>query len=361
MKPFTRLPDKEFPMRRKYLLGAALALGLTATATAQKSGGTAPPTTPPTTPTTGGTAPKGPAAPPGTPTTGGTVAPPGTPTTGGPRPGTPGTPTTGGTTPGTAPPTTGTTGTPGTGITAPANSPFPTPLFQQTDIARSLALTDRQSADLARLNQTLTTRFASDFQGISRLPAADQIARRQELERQFRQDFLTGSRDIFNATQLSRYQQLEYQFGGFSTLNDPVVQRQLGLTVAQIRDLQTSIDWSTGQMREINTLSATDRERAIRLYADYQRAFTDRFTRFLTPEQQRSWSTLVGDRYNFPPMFPTTTPSGTTSPGSSGTGVNPGAGPGGTTGTPPRPSGTGGPPPSGSGTLPPGAGTPPKR
>jgi hypothetical protein len=329
-------------MRREYLLGAALALGLTATAMAQTR--PAPPTTPPPTPTTGGTQPKSPTAPPGTPTTGGTApgtlpsAPPGTPTTGGTAPGIvpkapPGTPTTGGTAPGVAPPTPGTTGTPGTAIAPPATSPFPTPLFQRADVARSLALTDRQTAELNRLNQTLATRFASDFQGISRLPAADQIARRQELERQFRQDFLTASRDIFDARQLSRFQQLEAQFGGFSTLADPVVQRQLGLTDAQIRDLQASIDWSTGQLREINTVSATDRERAARLYADYQRAFQDRFNRFLTPEQQRSWATLTGERFNFPPMFPTGLP-GVTTPGTTtpGTGVIPA---GGTT-TPPK-------------------------
>jgi hypothetical protein len=342
-------------MRRKYLFGAALALGLTASAMAQApptppptptTGGTAPkgPATPPGTPTTGGTAPKGPTAPPGTPTTGGTApgtlpsAPPGTPTTGGTAPGTipkapPGTPTTGGTVPGTAPPTTGTTGTAGTAIAPPNTSPFPPPLFQQTDIARSLGLNDRQTAELTRLDQTLRTRFASDFQGIARLPAADQIARRQELERQFRQDFLTASRDIFDARQLNRFQQIQAQFGGFSTLADPVVQRQLGLTDAQIRDLQASIDWSTGQLRESNTVSATDRERAARLYADYPRAFSDRFNRFLTPEQQRSWATLTGERFNFPPMFPTGLP-GVTSPGTTtpGTGVTPA---GGTT-TPPK-------------------------
>ncbi|HVK13773.1 MAG TPA: hypothetical protein VM597_33835 [Gemmataceae bacterium] len=208
-----------------------------------------------------------------------------------------------------------------------------------------------------RLNTTLQTRYASDFQGISRLPAADQVARRAELERQYRQDFLTGARDIFNANQLNRYQQLDYQYGGFRALSDPVVQRQLGLTEAQIRDLQASIDWSTGQMREITTTAATDRERAARLYTDYQRAFTDRFNRFLTPEQQRTWGTLVGDPYTF--RSPFTAGTSTAAPGTNATGVNPGAGPGGTTGT--APGTTGGPTPGGTGTLPPGAGSPPKR
>ena len=310
-------------MRRKYLLGAALVLGLTATATAQKTGGTAPPKSPTTTPTTGGT------APPGTPTTGGTApgltpsAPPGTPTTGGTVPGTtPKLP------PGTAPPTTGTAGT---AIAPPTTSPFPTPLFQQAEVARSLGLSDRQTADLSRVTQTLQTRFASDFQGITRLPAAEQVARRRELERQFQQDFLTGARDIFDARQLSRYQQLQFQFGGFSTLADPVVQRQLGLTNAQVRDLQASIDWSTGQLRDINSVSATDRERAVRQYGDFQRGFQDRFNRFLTPDQRRTWTTLVGDPFAFQPYFPTgipgvSTPGTTTTPGSTlsgGTGTPP--------------------------------------
>lgn len=386
-------------MRRHYLLGAACVLGLTASAMAQRPGGTSPPTTPPptTTPTTGGTAPKGPGtapagtpttggtaptappttpagtpttggvAPKGTPTTGGTTpagnpdAPPGTPTTGGTAPGTPGTvppgtpttggparpgtPTTGGTTvppgtpttgtvPGTAgtPGAAGTTGTAGNiGSAATVSSPFPSPLFQQTEVSRSLGLTERQGSELGRLTQTLQTRFASDFQGLSRLPAADQASRRQELLRQYQQDFVAASRDVFDASQLNRYQQLQLQSGGFNTLSDPAVQRQLALTEPQRRDLQSSIDWSSGQMREITALAATDRERATRLYADYQKTFQDRFNRFLTPEQTRTWQTLVGDPFAFPPVFPTAAP-GTAVPGTTG-GTTPAPG---TTGAPPK-------------------------
>jgi len=105
-----------------------------------------------------------------------------------------------------------------------------------------------------------------------------------------------------------------------------------------MRDLQSSINWSAEQLRTINTTSAADRERATRMYADYQRAFADRFNRFLTPEQQRSWATLVGDPYRFQPIFTSGLPGGSTTstPGTTATGSNPGAGPGGTTGTPPK-------------------------
>jgi len=175
-----------------------------------------------------------------------------------------------------------------------------------------MGLSDRQMADLNRLTLTLQSRFASDFQGISRLPAADQLTRRAALDHQFQQDFITAARDVLDARQLNRYQQLMLQSGGFSSLADPAVARQLGLTATQIGNLQAAIDWSNGQLRDINALAATDRTRATRLYADYQKTFQDRFNRFLTADQQRTWATLTGDPFAFQPAFPTGLPGLTT-------------------------------------------------
>jgi hypothetical protein len=330
-------------MRRIFGLGVALALGWTVSATAQTRPGTpttggivpkSPTPAPPGTPTTGGTAPGiTPTAPRGTPTTGGTApgitptGPVGTPTTGGTAPGgfptaPRGTPTTGGFAPGTTPTTGGTAPgmtVPGTPTTTPAANPGasaqtgartgtipsvqPQPsaaLFQQADIARALGLSDRQSADLNRVNQGLQTRYADAVQTLSRLPAADQAAARQQLDRQYRLDFVAGARDVLGPWQLLRYEQLQDQSGGFGGSADPNLRRRVGLTDAQDRDLRSSIDLGNTQIQGV---TATDRVRAMQPYADSQRAFQDRFNRFLTPDQQRSWAILVGDAYPLQPFF----------------------------------------------------------
>jgi hypothetical protein len=152
-------------------------------------------------------------------------------------------------------------------------------------MTRTLGLSDRQTAELNRVSHGLQTRYAAAFQTLGRLPAADQGAARQQLDHQYRLDLVAGARDILGPWQLFRYEQLQRQSEG-----DPA--DPFGLTGAQLRDRPGPVT------RPLTTpaTTAADRVLAMQPYADSRKVFQDRFNRFLTPEQQRSWAYLVGDR-----------------------------------------------------------------
>ncbi len=113
----------------------------------------------------------------------------------------------------------------------------------------------------------------------------------------------TRAREVFNDTQRARYQQYNYQYGGFGTLYDPDVQKQLNLTAEQQKNLRAQWDWSNQELADINRTGATDATKGTQMYRDYWTARQERLNKFLTPEQQKAWGTMVGDPYTFQPTF----------------------------------------------------------
>src|SRR5437764_387905 len=73
------------------------------------------------------------------------------------------------------------------------------------------------------------------------------------------------ARNVFTADQIARYQQLQFQFGGFNSLNDPVAQKALNLTDAQVAQLKQDIAWAAQQQAAIQQAALTDRTRALEL------------------------------------------------------------------------------------------------
>lgn len=303
-------------------------------------------------------------------------------------------PTTGGTAPtppmlifptNTAGPTTGGTATAGTGTTSAAaimaGSPFPTQLTNMVGVPAALNVTDRQQAQLDTFTQRLRTQFQPQFDRLSGLPADQQAAQRELINREYTAAWINAARNVFTPNQLTRYQQLQLQLGGFASLTDPVVQRAISLTDAQMAALKQDLAWSDQQRAAIQQAAQANQARAVDLSNAFNTTAQTRFNQLLTPTQQQAWSQLTGTPFAFQPVFPTpgTTiaPPVITVPGRTGPGgapipsgptrlapLTPGQGPttggvappgGPTTGGPARPGGptTGGTAPGGPGTVPP--------
>ena len=182
-------------------------------------------------------------------------------------------------------------------------SGYPTPIYQMNDVSKYLSLTPEQINRLNTQTADLQKRYADDYSKLNTLTPAERDRQLDEVNRRYSADWMKSSRDIFNDNQRNRYQQLQYQYGGFGTLNDPDVQKRLNLTDEQRNNLRQSIDWSSQQMQDINRLGSSDREKAEQAYRDYQRTYQERFNKFLTPEQQKTWQQMTGETYNFQPAF----------------------------------------------------------
>lgn len=182
-------------------------------------------------------------------------------------------------------------------------SPYPTAIYRMNDVSKALNLSLEQITRLNDLTDRTQEHYREKYSDLDTIKEADRWARRQELNQLYANDWAKGARDILNKEQWNRYQQLNYQYGGFNALYDPDVQKRLNLTPEQIKNLRASADWSIQQYDDIMRLGATDRDKAMEWYRDYQKVYDERFNKFLTPEQQKAWRELTGERYNFKPMF----------------------------------------------------------
>ncbi len=154
------------------------------------------------------------------------------------------------------------------------------------------------------MTEQTQAQYGANYAKLNDLSAADRAARLQELNRQYNTAWEKGASDVFNENQRSRYQQFNYQYGGFSSLNDPDVQKRMNLTAGQVNDLRAQEDWSNRQMQDINRVAATDPTRAAH---DVPRlldaASATCFDKFLTADQQKEWRQLTGEPYTFQPTF----------------------------------------------------------
>jgi hypothetical protein len=193
---------------------------------------------------------------------------------------------------------------PQVGAAQPAQTnPYPPALYRMNDVSKSMNLTQDQVANLNKLTDQTQAQYRDNYNKLSTLNDADRAARAQELNRQYYGDWNKGASSIFNDSQMSRYQQLNYQYGGFNTLYDPSVQKQLNLSPDQIRNLNEHTNWSNQQLQEINGIGNTDPTKGTQMYQDYWKQHQERFGKYLNSEQQRTWQQMTGEPYGFQPNF----------------------------------------------------------
>jgi hypothetical protein len=188
---------------------------------------------------------------------------------------------------------------------APAVSanPYPTPLYRMTDVGKSLNLTPDQVTRLNTLTDQTQAQFRSDYTKAAGLAEAERMVRMAELNRQYNTAWNKAAAGVFNDAQRARYQQFNYQYGGFNTLSDPDVQRRLNLTPEQVRNLNEHAAWSDRQWQDVQRAGAADPTKGTQAYRDYWTARQERFNKFLTPDQQKAWREMAGEPYTFQPNF----------------------------------------------------------
>ncbi|WP_020473417.1 hypothetical protein [Zavarzinella formosa] len=179
----------------------------------------------------------------------------------------------------------------------------PNPLARMNDVSSSLNFMPEQMSRLNTLTQQMQARYRDSYSNLSTLAPAERFARTQALNQQYYNDWSKAAGNVLTDSQQNRYQQLNYQYGGFNSLYDPAVQKQLNLTPAQITGLRSQADWSNQQLQDVYRLGATDPLRGTQAYRDYWTQRQERLKQFLTPDQQKQWLQMTGTPYAFQPEF----------------------------------------------------------
>lgn len=195
----------------------------------------------------------------------------------------------------------GTPNAPGIGVQT-YGSIGPSPWFANPGVRQQLKLNDEQFNQLNRSYRENWNRYHADTTRLGAdLNEQQRRERTAELQKNFHQKFNTTRDGVFtDPTARARYNQLYYQYQGYGSLNDPTVRQRLNLTPDQINRInELDRNWQR-DMQGMNRNFAADRDAATPRYNDWSRQNRDRLNHVLDKNQQRTWSEVTGDPYDFP-------------------------------------------------------------
>ena len=185
---------------------------------------------------------------------------------------------------------------------------FGVPLYQNSDVRRSLNLTDSQIRQLSSNNPQFLQQLQNQLGRLSSLPASERAAELQNIQTGSQQEFWRSASGVFTPEQTQRYRQLEYQYQGPAAFSNPEVRSRLNLTNDQAQRLQALHEQNTHWMQMFQEPGGSGQDAAAR-YSDYRQQLNEKTNAILTLDQRRTWQQMTGDPYDF--RLPVAPPSGT--------------------------------------------------
>jgi len=216
-----------------------------------------------------------------------------------------------------------------------------TPFFTDPNARQQLNLNNSQFNTLNSAYQNAYSRYNQALNNLNQNMPADQRAlEQQRLENEFNTEFgNTVNSTLTDRQAQNRFNQLNRQFQGFNAFNDPSIRQQLNLTsdqLSRIRQISNDFRQQLQQFRRGagNNLNNVD----MTAWNNVWSQFATQLNTVLTPQQQQTWTQLIGQPFAFSPgvMGNGTGTSGAanmTVNGPSGSAVNPSLRPQGQSGT----------------------------
>jgi hypothetical protein len=190
-----------------------------------------------------------------------------------------------------------------------ANSPAL--LLRMPEVQKEIGIRDEQKKELDGLQELL--RSTSGGFNFQELQSLGQEERRQRLE-EFRKKSQETNRQvdeklrqILDAKQLERLNQLRLQREGIAAFNRPEIAKQLGLTTEQgdkIRKIQTDgaggAPGGPGGLPNLQNLSDQERRDFFARMQERREKMQADILAVLTDEQKTKWNELKGKPFDFP-------------------------------------------------------------
>ncbi|MFO0866416.1 MAG: hypothetical protein U0744_17520 [Gemmataceae bacterium] len=198
------------------------------------------------------------------------------------------------------------TGAPGSGAqgaipkTGYAGGYTQQPWFTDPNARQSLGITNEQYNQLHKSYSNYWRDFTT---GLNQFSPDQREKQMSKAVSNFVSQTSKAAQDILKPDQYNRFRQMEMQYRGWNSFNDPQVQKELNLTQQQREQLQTYQNRWNQTMNQVYSSTPQNREAAMKSYQDARLQYDKQVQQFLTPEQRRAWAQMMGDPYEFRPYW----------------------------------------------------------
>lgn len=185
------------------------------------------------------------------------------------------------------------------------------PWFSDQGIRNQLRINEDQFNRLNKVYGEQWNRYNTGISGLNNLEPAQRTQKMQQMSQDFYRGVNDAAKEVLNAEQMSRYNQLYLQHQGWQAFDDPEIQRKLNLTDEQRQKInQLQSDYQT-QWGNLNKEFGTDREGAARRYNELRQKNREQMNSLLNEQQRQTWREMTGDPFDFPHTFGPQGQSGT--------------------------------------------------
>lgn len=178
-----------------------------------------------------------------------------------------------------------------------------TPWYSAPAVRQQLKIDD---ATYQKLNSAYTEHWTPYNKVVTtEVPATVSEAERQkqiaEAYGTFNKGLTTTTTQVLTDPQVrDRYNQLHYQYQGYSAFNDPTIRQRLKLTEEQ---QQAFNKYNTEWNNQMNTYAgeySTNPATVNKAFPETWKQYRERVNTTLTPEQRTTWNEMIGQPYDFP-------------------------------------------------------------
>jgi len=166
-------------------------------------------------------------------------------------------------------------------------------LLSNKSVQKELKVTDEQAEKLNAFAREMMEKQREEFQANRDLSQEE----RRERARTRATELVKGMGGILKPEQVKRFEQIQLQQSGVGAFSSPRVQEGLKLTDDQQSKLREINEESTQAMRDAFQDSQSDREGAMKKFAELRKQATEKAVGVLTAEQKKTWKEMAGEPF----------------------------------------------------------------
>ena len=167
-------------------------------------------------------------------------------------------------------------------------------LLSNKSVQKELKVTDEQAEKLNTFAREMMEKQREEFQANRDL---SQEERRERGLRTRATELVKGMGGILKPEQVKRFEEIQLQQSGVGAFSSPRVQEGLKLTDDQKTKLREINEESSQAMRDAFQDSQSDREGAMKKFAELRKQATEKAVGVLTDEQKKTWKEMTGEPF----------------------------------------------------------------
>ena len=173
----------------------------------------------------------------------------------------------------------------------------PINLLGNPSVQKELKLDESQVTKAQELSTATREKMMGLRDQLSDLQGQERMTKQQELARPINQEAMKTASSFLKPEQVKRLHEISLQQRGAMAMNDPAVDKKLGVTDEQAAKVKSILADQQSEMQEIRQSAGDDRQAAMQKIQALQKETSVKVMALMTEDQKKTWKELTGEPF----------------------------------------------------------------